>query len=192
MLDALEAEAGFLRQLRPGLCLEVGSGSGCISTFLATLLQPHPAALLATDINPYANAATTSTAAANAVSVEAVRTSLAGGLRLAGLVDVLLFNPPYVPTEHVVSEACGLEASAERCLEAAWAGGPDGRYWIDQLLPQVHRLLSPGGVFYMVAVQENRPAELMAEALARWGLRSDVVMHRRARNEHLFVLRFYR
>lgn len=39
--------------------------------------------------------------------------------RLAGKVDVLVFNPPYVPTDE--QEADG--AQTEGALSAAWAGG---------------------------------------------------------------------
>ena len=49
--------------------------------------------------------------------------------RLAGQVDVLLFNPPYVPSDE--SEMQG------RDLSRAWAGGVDGRQVLDQLLPNV-------------------------------------------------------
>ena len=50
LLDALEADADFIRSRNPSLCLEVGPGSGVVITFLATILGPT-AFFLASDIN---------------------------------------------------------------------------------------------------------------------------------------------
>ena len=53
LLDALEADAKWMRRRDPTLCLEVGPGSGVVITFLATILGPT-AFYLASDINEYA------------------------------------------------------------------------------------------------------------------------------------------
>ena len=94
---------------------------------------------------------------------------------------MLIFNPPYVPTppEEVGSEG----------IEAAWAGGLDGREVIDRLLPIVADLLSPRGCFYMVLVEENKPAEI-SQLLALQGLSSRCVLKKRAKNEGLSIWRF--
>lgn len=44
-------------------------------------------------------------------------------------MDVILFNPPYVPTPDEEISGCGIEAS--------WAGGTDGRVIIDRSLPVI-------------------------------------------------------
>jgi methylase of polypeptide subunit release factors len=68
LLDALAAERRFLiRTVRPALCLEVGSGSGVVSTFLTMMLARVgvSVACLATDLNPRAAKVTRRTAEKN-------------------------------------------------------------------------------------------------------------------------------
>lgn len=66
--------------------LEVGCGSGIISASLS-----GRASMLATDINPYA------VRAARDQGIEVVRAgNLAAGI--CGRFDLILFNPPYLPT----------------------------------------------------------------------------------------------
>jgi release factor glutamine methyltransferase len=224
-LDALKAESRFLAALRPTVCLEIGCGSGVVSTYLAKLLDRllrapapgrgpsasddasapddpsagqrrrdaqgpgtrgaasfAPPLVLATDINVRA---AQETARRNGVHVEAVVADLVEALepRLRGRVDVLLFNPPYVPSP---SDEVG-----SRGIAAAWAGGHNGREVIDRALPKAAELLSPDGVFYLVVVVENRPVEL-AEAAARLGLSCERVRAQVARKEKLSVLKFTR
>ncbi|KAJ3044506.1 HemK methyltransferase member 2 [Rhizophlyctis rosea] len=131
LLDALEDDLKFLKDRKPTLCLEVGSGSGCPITFLGTLLGPT-AHYLTTDINSHANRATLQTATRNKVSLDTINTHFTTPLlpRIHHAVDVLIFNPPYVvtPSEEVGSHS----------IEAAWAGGLDGREVIDAFLPLVN------------------------------------------------------
>ena len=53
-LDALEEERAYLLDLKPSLCLEMGPGSGVVSTFLSALLADLPLLFLGADINPNA------------------------------------------------------------------------------------------------------------------------------------------
>ena len=54
--------------------------------------------------------------------------------RLEHSVDLILFNPPYVPTE--ASEAS--IAQSMPGIQGSWAGGNDGMQVTDQFFPQVH------------------------------------------------------
>jgi release factor glutamine methyltransferase len=99
-VDTLHADAEFLAQLKPLVCLEVGGGSGCVSAALAQVLRKVNVASchIVTDINPHAVDACHATFAANSVfRSDMLRADLLGSLR-ASLIDVLMFNPPYVPT----------------------------------------------------------------------------------------------
>ncbi|XP_075950445.1 methyltransferase N6AMT1 isoform X2 [Anarhichas minor] len=182
LIDALEKDAELLQQMSPCVCLEVGSGSGVVSAFLASLVGPS-ALYLCTDVNPAAAQCTAKTASCNKASLQPVITSLVEGLlpRLSGEVDVLLFNPPYVvtPSEEVGSSG----------IEAAWAGGKRGREVTDRFLPVVAQLLSSKGLFYLVTIAENEPEEII-RFLGKCGLRGETCMSTRAGNERLSVLRF--
>ena len=94
--------------------------------------------------------------------------------RLQGAVDLLVFNPPYVPTDPEELRRDG--------LARAWAGGARGREVVDRLLPGVARLLAPGGRFYLIALPQNGPAEIL-DALRAQGLVADEVGTRRADEE---------
>jgi len=108
--------------------------------------------------------------------------------RLRHAVDILLFNPPYVPTysEEVDDAQHGAD------IQGSWAGGMDGMEVTNLLLQQVDNLLSPIGQFYLVAVQQNDVPRIRKRMLDEHGLHSTVVLQRRAGREHLFVIRFNR
>ncbi|KAJ2713549.1 HemK methyltransferase member 2 [Coemansia spiralis] len=188
LLDALESDREALHSLRPTVCVEIGSGSGCVSAFLGQVLDPYPALIISTDINAAASAATKETTARSPTRVvpfEQCRTRFVQALdaRLAGTVDLLLFNPPYV-----VTPTAEIDSTPEA---SAWAGGEHGREVLDQLLPQIPVLLSPAGRFYLVVIEENRPDDI-ARILAEHGLQGCRMLSRRAGREHLSVFRFSR
>jgi release factor glutamine methyltransferase len=181
------------------LCLEVGPGSGCAITFLGQLLTQamcsitsEPSGicghiLWAIDVNPHACRMTHETAAANGQAVQCIQSDLFSNTTFEGAevgsgeVDILLFNPPYVPTDD-------LEVGGDD-ISASWAGGTDGRVVIDRFLPSLPRVLArPHGFCLLLLVQENKPEELQQQ-LRSLGLSSTVVRRTRAKNEALQVLR---
>mmetsp|Transcript_24998 Transcript_24998/g.67059 ORF Transcript_24998/g.67059 Transcript_24998/m.67059 type:complete len:229 (+) Transcript_24998:241-927(+) len=187
LVDALAADAAMLRSRRPAVCLELGSGSGAVITHLGSLLPPHSAALLASDVNPTAAATTRATGAANSLQIEVGLMDLLSALR-PGTIDVLVFNPPYVPTSTEELR----EAEGTRDISAAWAGGVRGREVLDRLLPTIGAALSPAGLFYLLGVAENEPEEIARLLEAQHGLHGELIAQRRAQNERLWVWRFSR
>ncbi|KAG0290906.1 HemK methyltransferase member 2, partial [Dissophora globulifera] len=161
------------------------SGSGCVTAFVGNILGESSCLKYCTDINPRAARATRATAKQNKLSVDVIETHLTDALlpRLQGQIDLMYFNPPYVltPSEEVGSHS----------VEAAWAGGIDGREVIDEFLPYVKRLLSAKGAFYMVVVNENKPDDIR-DIMLRDGFESSVVKTRLAGREKLFILKFVR
>ncbi|KAL3995375.1 putative methylase [Acanthocheilonema viteae] len=179
LLDALEKDAEALEQLKPNVVVEVGSGSGIVSIFCQQLIR-LPVFNLATDMNFNALQCTQTTAQLNNASVEAVQCDLLSALsyRLCGLIDVLLFNPPYVPTEQEAT------SDSVRC----WAGGPTGRGAVDRLFTQLPEILAPGGFFYVVALHSNDIVNMLARNQSTFS--SKILLERKCGIEHLFVLKF--
>ncbi|KAJ6574725.1 S-adenosyl-L-methionine-dependent methyltransferase [Mycena capillaripes] len=190
LLDALEQDAKQLKSMSPRISLEIGSGSGCVSAFLGSIAGPSAVLYLCTDINPHACRCSTATGHQNKVPLELVNTSLGHPLlaRLQKSVDIIIFNPPYVPTMY--GEASG--AQKDRDIEGSWAGGQDGMKVTDKFFPQVADLLSPHGRFYLVAVAQNNIPGIQRRMKENYALESQVVLRRRAGREHLSVILFTR
>ena len=210
MLDALEEDQKSLLKSRPLICLEIGwapsplqtmlidsSGSGIVSTFLASLLDLLPLLQIAVDINRDACRVTQNTVRQNNVRyLDIVQTDLLSGIleRLHNKVDVLVFNPPYVPTdddEEQTSQQQLLSGDSSIAIAASWAGGSTGMNVTNRLLQVVPRILSPTGVFYLVCIQQNNTDKIRSDMLAN-GLQSTVVLKRLAGRERLSVVKFYR
>ncbi|KDN41970.1 S-adenosyl-L-methionine-dependent methyltransferase [Tilletiaria anomala UBC 951] len=211
LLDALEADASILRDgvaagrcKRPRLCVEIGPGSGCVSAFLAKIVGETEAAYICLDINAQAAEITRQTGSANGVPLSPIISNLLSNVeaRVHGKVDVLVFNPPYVPTsaEEEAQAQCSYtgENGSESKIEAAWAGGSMGTRLLEMLIEgsgsvrwPLEEMLAPGGSFYFVAIKQNAPEKLVERLRAR-GLTSDIVLSRRAGGEHLFIIRAVR
>ena len=104
--------------------LEVGTGSG----YIAAALRDH-CSVVGLDINPHA------VVAAKTRGVEVVRSDLCAAVR--GPFDLIIFNPPYLPTLP--------EERIDDWLEYALDGGLTGRDVIARFATEVGRVLAPGG-----------------------------------------------
>ncbi|TFK76781.1 S-adenosyl-L-methionine-dependent methyltransferase [Pluteus cervinus] len=189
LLDAFETQAGVLRELQPKICLEIGSGSGCVSAFLASILGPS-SLYFCTDINPYACTCTRNTGTQNKVVLDCINASFAKPLmlRLRHSVDVIVFNPPYVPTLEDEAE----DAQNDHDIRGSWAGGQDGMSVTNLFLQDVETLLSSKGFFFLVALKDNDIPSIQNRMLQDHGLQSKIILQRRAGREHLFILQFER
>lgn len=180
LIDTLEKEIDFIRELKPLMVAEIGSGSGVVVTALSRVLKSS-AFCVATDINLEACKATHQTALVNNTRVECVRMAFLRLFRCQ--FDVLVFNPPYVVTEPY-------ELTGEG-LQRAWAGGLSGRQVMDELFPLIPQLLTDRGVFYLVAIKENDPEEI-CNFFNKKKFSASIINQRKIRGEHLFVLKIYR
>ena len=182
MLDALYKDRGRLRSLQPGVVVEIGPGSGVVSSYACRLLKGS-AWHLGIDVNAAAAEATVATAVANDIfGLDAVRGDLLTCCSDKS-IDVVIFNPPYVttPDADVGSDT----------IEASWAGGLRGRRVIDRLLANetsLKRCLADDALVYLLLSAENCPGEV-TETLKTQGFQVSTLLSRGARNERLTVLR---
>lgn len=187
LVDALLADRTNLLEHHPQLCLEIGCGSGYVIASLALLLggEDSGSYFIATDINPHAVSVTSETLKAHGVHAELVNTDVASGLegRLTGLVDVMVVNPPYVPTPE---EEVGCDG-----ITSAWAGGENGRSVIDKILPVADKLLSDKGWLYMVTLTANDPSDICL-GMKKKGYAARIVLQRSTEEESLHIIKFWR
>lgn len=226
LLDTLASasETTFLRDRFPGrtaipLVVEVGTGSGVVLAFAAANAQHifgrSDVAALGLDVNSFACAATATTVKgalateevnSGCVFLDAVTGDLTSSLR-DGEVDVLIFNPPYVPTESLPAnpeaDASGeeLKASARferdsHLLSLSYAGGADGMETTKRLLDQLPSILSTRGVAYILLCAQNKPETVSAQINTKWkrGWTAEKVADsgKKAGWEKLCVLRIWR
>ena len=160
-----------LDEVRPSdRVLDLGTGSG----YIARHLVGKAALVIATDVNPHA----CRMASSEGGEVGVARSDLTAGLR--GLFDLVLFNPPYLPTK-----------PGERMddwLERALDGGESGREVIRRLLPDLPRVLAPGGRLLLVISELTGPGEVIS-LFRDAGFQGAAVRETRAEGERLLVLR---
>src|SRR5208337_1168867 len=162
LLDAALAE------VKPGdRVLEVGTGSGLIAAGIRKL-----APTVATDINPHA------ALCAREAGVDIIRCDLSDAIR--GSFDLIIFNPPYLPTEP--------HERIDEWLEYALDGGKTGRETIEQFASGVSRVLDDGGRILLLVSSLTGPEETR-ELFARHGYLAEVIRRERAEDEILSVLR---
>jgi release factor glutamine methyltransferase len=183
LLDALEKDIKLIRERIPLLCVEIGSGSGIISTALAASIKS--AFIIACDINREACLATKKTAQLNKVSqkLDVVHIDFFQGLLFKNNVDILVCNPPYVATDD--------NETGHDDVRAAWAGGGLGRDLTDRLVQQLPQILSAQGLAYIVLEQCNKPDDVLLFANSLPHLEAEFVLKRRAGRELLYVLKLW-
>jgi release factor glutamine methyltransferase len=165
LLDAARAE------VKPGdRVLEVGTGSGLIAAEIAKI-SPG----IATDINPHA------VYCAHEAGVGVVLCSLFDAIR--GRFDLILFNPPYLPTEP--------RERIDDWLEYALDGGKTGRETIERFASTVARVMAPGGRILLL-ISSLTGLEETVGLFARQGYSAEVIRQDTVEDEELYVLRIIR
>lgn len=199
LIDALELDLQSLKEREPSICLEIGSGSGIVITALAKYLQP--ACYFAVDINRYACNATARTSRANNVNIDVINMDLLSSFK-ANSIDLLIFNPPYVPTPTALTlnipeqqklyddeaDETFKSSCEDKLLIKSWAGGKDGCEIINRVINSLNQILAPNGIFYLLIIKDNNPDKIMKDLLDL-GFQAVQVIDRKIRGEHLIVLK---
>lgn len=188
---------------KPLICCEIGPGSGIVISAVSKYL-PFSHGYFAVDINAHACLATQKTSRANNVNVETVNMDLLSSFK-CNSIDLLIFNPPYVPTDcderDAVSEKHKFydkeaekvyeKTGDEKMLIKSWAGGVDGCEIINKVLFNLDNILAPDGIFYLLIATFNHP-HLIKSKLVKMGYQVREVIERKIRGEHLIVLKIYK
>jgi len=188
LIDCLEKEEQFLQRFACPTVLELGTGTGIVSSFVPQLVNKYVP--VATDVSPLACQCAAESWRLNwpGSSLEVVRGDLLSFWR-AHTVDVLLFNPPYVPTERVPERPTA--ETDDRWVDLALDGGADGMEITNVVLDQLDTCLSPNGVAYILFIAGNHPETVCKNMNARGWLAVHIDT-RRAGREVLSVYRFSR
>jgi release factor glutamine methyltransferase len=157
-----------LKEIQTGdRVLEIGTGSGYIAAALAGVAD-----VISTDINPHA------VYAAKRRGVEVVRTDLECGLR--GLFDLVIFNPPYLPTLE--------EEKIDDWLEYALDGGMNGREVIERFARDIGRVIAPKGRLLLL-ISSLTGIDSTIDIFKSVGYRVEIVERRQIFEEELLVLK---
>jgi release factor glutamine methyltransferase len=115
-----------------GKTLEIGSGSGLISIYLAKKGYN----VQCTDINQEAVECIFRNQKNNSVSFPCIRSDLFSEVQ--GIYDVIIFNPPYLPTDDNMSNS------------EQWNGGDDGFQVTGKFLMDAEKHLSENGSIFII------------------------------------------
>lgn len=145
----------------------VGSGT-VIQSVLSHFSVNHNINAWVTDINPFAlentikciNAVDQNTQKKFYLSL--FKTSLFNGLSDRLKFDLIYFNPPYVPSPKPIINFT--ECSNTDYVDASWAGGIDGCYWIDLFLQNANSHLNQSGTAYVLCLNANKIEALCSKA----------------------------
>ncbi|NBO92321.1 MAG: peptide chain release factor N(5)-glutamine methyltransferase [Planctomycetia bacterium] len=165
-----ETEA-LVKCLPTAAVLDLGTGSGCLAVAIAVRVKS--AAITAVDISREAVEIASRNATKHKVSdrVRIVQGDLFGPIGSDTAFDVILSNPPYIPSADVQNLDPGVR-NFEPHL--ALDGGPDGFTIINRLLEQAPAVLKPGGAILIEIGHDQADEARRRFAAGGWSIDREV------------------
>lgn len=148
--------------------LDLCTGSGVVAIAAA---QIGARSVTAFDVCPHAVSCALDNAAIAGVAVDVRMGSWTAAIA-GGPYDLVVSNPPYVPTG---PDAYREQIPSAAGLARAWNAGADGRLILDPLCDSAPQLLADGGTMLIVQ-SEFADSERSLRRLRRGGLRAEVVL----------------
>jgi release factor glutamine methyltransferase len=152
--------------------LDMGCGSG----IQAIISSRKAKKVLAVDINPLAiETAKRNAEANNAENIEYRISDLFNNIKENEQFDLILFNPPYVPSDEADMES------------KAWAGGIMGRETIDRFIDDAPIHLTEKGRIQLLVSSLNDPQDIIKK-LNKKNLETKIIASQKLWFEELFIL----
>lgn len=162
--------------------IDIGAGNALLSLALYPVVKE----IYSTDINPIViDYLLNLKERYNLDKMKIVYSNLFDSIDKNEVFDLLVFNPPYVPTEELIEDE---DLDQMNGYDLAVNGGEYGREVIDKFIEQLPSHLERNGVCYLLVSSLNKPEELIT-LLSNKGLKTDVAASKRLFFEEIFVLR---
>ena len=150
--------------------LEIGTGTGFVSSVLLANVNVD---LTATDINPHA------AKCAKSNGIKVIRTDMFDGLKTKSCFDMIIFNPPYLPTSD--------NEKVPGWLNYAFDGGRDGGVAVERFLDEVCEHIAPDGMILLL-ISSLTGIEDVSSRMGAIGFDVDIVGREKCSFEELVVI----
>lgn len=151
LIDSIKSDLPHISSLNPSIIMEIGVGSGAVLTSLS-MESSICSYFLGVDINPSATHLALNTLQVNNCQrFDLVTIDVFNSMNLHNKVDIIICNPPYVITSSEEYEEC----QKRKDISSSFAGGENGREFIDKLMRFAQHNLADEGVMYMLFEEHN-------------------------------------
>jgi release factor glutamine methyltransferase len=179
MIEVLEKEV-IRKNKQFSSAIEIGSGNG----FLSIDIYDNVKELISTDINPIAiDYLLNVKEQYNLEKQKIVYSNLFDSIGEQKF-DLIIFNPPYVPSEEILDE----DDDEINGYDLAVNGGEHGKEIIDEFVKQLPEHLDKVGVCYLLVSSLNSPLDII-ENLKLQNLFAEIIDSKKLFFEELFVLK---